>query len=219
MKKTIRNIRTDALPQDGKSWADALWQGTEATSEALRIYDIIPDTDKACNKDLRDCVIDLIDGGLEHYFLNANVKQIFVYSEETRDTVEVLDGTDGVCIWVNKTANPICVIGVCTRAINLGRDYLLGVVLHELAHGLMRFDDSEHSFAFYVLLNALANQTNDILGTNIDPTCTDIDVDDAGRIMLGSLRSKHNNNDSVDRGVIQNLEAIRSRHNRRTSRK
>lgn len=219
MKKANRNIRTDALPQDGASWAEALWEGTEITHEALRIHDIIPSTDKACNKALRDCVIDLVDGGLEHYFLNSNVKQIFVYSEETRDSVDVLEDTDGVCYWLTKTANPICMIGICERAINLGRDYLLGVVLHELAHGMMRYDDGDHSFAFYVLLNALANQTNDILGTNIDPTCTDIDVEDAGRIMIGSLRASRNNTDGVDHGVERDLESIRSRHIKRTERK
>lgn len=206
-------MRTDALPQDGASWADALWEGTELTHEALRIHDIIPSTDKACNKALRDCIVELVDGGLEHYLLNANVKQIFAYGETTRDEVDVLQGTDGVCFWLSKTANPVCMIGICTRAINLGRDYLLGVVLHELAHGMMRYDDGDHSFAFYVLLNALTNQTNDILGTNIDPTCTDIDVEDAGRIMFGSLR---NNNDSADHGVEHELETIRNRHIKRT---
>lgn len=211
MKKAMRNIRTDALPHDGKTWADALWEGTELTHEALRIHDIIPSTDKDCNKALRDCVIDLVDGGLEHYLLNANIKQIFVYDESTRDTVDILEDSDGVCMWLNKTANPTCIIGICERAITQSHDYLMGVLIHEIAHGIMRFDDDDHSFAFYVLLNALANQTNDILGTNIDPTCTDIDVEDAGRVMIGSLR---NNTDSVD--VEHDLESIRSRHNKRT---
>lgn len=134
MKKEIKNMRADALPQDGASWADALWEGTDITHEALRIHDIIPSTDKACNKALRDCVVDLVDGGLEHYFLNANVKQMFVYSEETRDAVDALEDTDGVCYWLTKTANPICMIGVCERAINQGRDYLMGVLLHELQY-------------------------------------------------------------------------------------
>lgn len=214
MKKENKNMRTDALPQDGASWADALWEGTELTHEALRIHDIIPSTDKACNKALRDCVIDLVDGGLEHYFLNANVKQIFVYSEETRDAVDVLEDTDGVCYWLTKTANPICMIGICERAINQGRDYLMGVLLHEIAHGMLRFEESEHGFVFYVLLDSIAKQVNDMLGCNIDPSYTDMDVADAGRIMFGSLR---NNNDSAD--VERDLESIRGRHKRRTGRK
>ena len=213
MKKEIKNIRTDALPQDGASWAEALWEGTELTHEALRIHDIIPSTDKDCNKALRDCVVDLVDGGLEHYLLNANLKQIFVYDEATRDAVDVLDGTDGVCYWCSKTANPISMIGICTRAINQGHDYLMGVLLHELAHGLMRFDETEHTFAFYVLVDALASQVNDRLGTNIHPDYNDMDVADAGRIMFGASRS---NTDGVDHGVERDLESIRSRHNKRT---
>lgn len=212
MKNETKNMRTDALPQDGASWADALWEGTDLTHEALRIHDIIPSTDKACNKALQDCIVDLVDGGLEHYLLNANVKQIFVYDEATRDAVDVLDGTDGVCYWCSKTANPISMIGICTRAINQGHDYLMGVLLHELAHGMMRFEEAEHTFAFYVLLDALAKQINDIFGCNIDPSYTDMDVEDAGRIMIGSLRASRNNTDGVDR----DLESIRSRHNKRT---
>lgn len=211
--KNVRNMRTDALPQDGASWADALWEGTDLTHEALRIHDIIPSTDKDCNKALRDCIVELVDGGLEHYLLNANIKQVFVYDEATRDTVDVLEDTDGVCYWLSKTANPICMIGVCTRAINQGHDYLMGVLLHELAHGMMRFEEEEHTFAFYVLLDALAKQVNDMFGCNIDPSYTDMDVADAGRIMIGSLR---NNNDSADHGVEHDLESIRSRHNKRT---
>lgn len=213
MKKDIKHIRTDALPQDGASWAEALWEGTNLTHEALRIHDIIPSTDKACNKALRDCIVDLVDGGLEHYLLNANLKQIFVYSEETRDSVDVLNGTDGVCYWMTKTANPACMIGICERAINQGHDYLMGVLLHELAHGLMRFDETEHNFAFYVLVDALASQVNDRLGTNIHPDYNDMDVADAGRIMFGASRS---NTDGVDHGVERDLESIRSRHNKRT---
>lgn len=153
--------------------------------------------------------MDLVDGGLEHYLLNANLKQIFVYDEATRDAVDVLEGTDGVCYWMTKTANPACMIGICERAINQGRDYLLGVLLHEIAHGMMRFDESEHNFAFYVLLDALANQVNDRIGTNIHPDYNDMDVADAGRIMFGASRQ---NNDGVDR----ELETIRNRHNKRT---
>ena len=217
MKKEIRKLRTDALPQDGASWADALWEGTEITHEALRIHDIIPSKDEDCNKALRDCIVDLVDSGLEHYLLNANIKQIFVYGESTRDEVDVLQGTDGVCYWCSKTANPVSMIGICTRAINQGRDYLMGVLLHEIAHGMMRFEDEEHSFAFYVLLDALANQVNDTLGTNINPSYTDMDVEDAGRIMIGSLRNNNDSADSVvDRVVAQNLEAIRGRHIKRT---
>lgn len=215
MKKEIKHIRTDALPQDGKSWADALWEGTGLTHEALRIHDIIPSTDKAANKALRDCIVDLVDGGLEHYLLNANIKQVFVYGEATRDAVDVLNGTDGVCYWMTKTANPACMIGICERAINQGRDYLMGVLLHELAHGMMRFDDEEHSFAFYVLVDALASQVNDTLGTDIHPDYNDMDVEDAGRMMFGATRSRQNN-DGVDRGVERNLEAIRGRHIKRT---
>ena len=208
MKNETKNLRTDALPHDGKTWADALIDGNDITNAILAGNGIDLCTDDTYVDAVRDVIEILVDAGFEHYFANANVKQFFIYTEDTRDRVSSLDGTDGVCYWVHKV-NPCCIIGICTRAIDQDRDYMLGVILHEIAHGMLRWEESEHGFAFYVLLDALASQVNDRLGVVVHPDYNDVEAKDAGRIMYGASR---NNTDGVDR----ELETIRNRHNKRT---
>lgn len=204
MKKVTKNMRTDALPHDGKTWAAELIAGSDYTNAMLASRGIDISKDTECIDAVRKAIVMLVDGGFEHFFGHASVKQVFIYSEDVRDRVPALNDSDGVC-YLAKKDNPNCLIGLCERAVRDNRDYMLGVLLHELAHGIIGYDDKDHGFAFYVLLDSMTSEVNASLGTDISPDYMDMDPEDASRIMFARRND----------GIGYDLESIRTRHNKR----
>lgn len=205
MKK--KQTRTDSIPYDGKSYAAMLFTGDEYSREALARNGIVPETNAPEIDALKDIITTLIDSGFMQIFVNARLKQVFIYSEAARDNTEILNGSDGICIWelAELAAEPRCAIGLCVSAFRYGETYTVEVLLHELTHGLLH-ENHSHDDVFFNQLDDLIMLVNEHLQMNITDNYAGLSIEDARKVSLISTHC-----DSSEKS----LDEIRKRHYQR----
>lgn len=101
--------------------------------------------------------------------LHEHVSSYYLFKANT--TGEDGKTKDGLTTWIDDKQGRLYCIGIGTAALDKGPDYVLLVLLHELAHVLIDKDrpgnHEEHDEAFHAMLDQLILAVNDFSGKNL----------------------------------------------------